>query len=887
MAERRDISERYRITRKLGDGAFTSVHAATDATNGAMVVIKRIAPSEDPQAMPRFLQALTALAKLRHPTIPSLLDFGMLPDGGGFLLLEPVAGRGFEELAGAAPAEVLSHLLQVIDGLELLGQAGIAHGNLTAENIRLAGTTTGEQVKLLGFGTRILHPPIGGMPGSDGAAPEVLAGGAADSRSDVYSFARITCRLLDIGTQTDPRGEPELSLPLGVSFELEDAEALRQALARSLRRSPADRPSWGEIREGLRTALRGPVAQPSVGEKTNPVYIPPSAAEEPSALRFEEAYEPPHEPEISSDLLPALDLGSPEALSPLLPAQEPAASTSKVPEAPSSSSADDLLRPLEPLEPPRPAPASPTPTPSEPPAPIVSVVPPAPLVHTPPVASAASKETAAASDDLLSSVEAFLASPIEAPPPPAPTVSAPLAIPSKIAIPPVPGTPPAAPPRAAKPTGSRVKMLWIAVAAAAALGAVAAFLIYLRDRDVDPSEIQDELSVPAPPPVSTPAPTTDLQSAFATAAPAGNPGLVAARAALDAGNEAAARAALDAIDMASLSPEEQEEAKALRDSLGQSLVERLAADLKRGLRNGNAATLRSTVRGIAANRAAFFKANPGLEADVARAQRIVDLYGQLQKSAKGGDPLEVIRLAGSFAELAPRDRTAPRLRETAAAGIEAEADRLSQSGQAQAALDRLEALRGAWPDRPGLGERIGRIRTVAEVDPGLDRVLANAQAAAQRKRPDEGLAILRGANPTGPYVERFRELSERLKGEFSQLDQNPPAIELREGSATEFDKGATTRVSLRITDDFQVTKATLFARPEGGSWQALELRQSGSFYTAEIPPSFHQNKNVQWYATATDTSGHSGQLGSEGAPKLLKRKKWFDRLRGGKEGGGG
>ncbi len=790
MAERRDIRERYRITRKLGESALTSVHAATDATNGAMVVIKRIAPGRSAEAMPRFIQAATALAKLRHPTIPSLLDFGVLPDDGAFLLLEPVAGRGLEELTGAAPAEVLSHLLQVIDGLELLSQSGIAHGNLSPENVRLAGTTTGEQAKLLGFGTRILHPPVAGMPGSENAAPEQLADGTYDSRSDVYSFARIVCHLLDVGVYYDPQGEPELSLPLGVSFELEDAEALRQALARSLRKSPAARPAWSEIREGLRTALRGPVAQPSVGEKTNPVYIPPTAADgEPLALRFEEAFE-----ELKAEpSLPAPDTG-----------------------------------------------------------------------------------------DLLSSVEDFLGAPIVPATPQkevAPAFAVPMTPPDTAAVPVVS--------RPKRPPGKSKKVLWLALAAAAGIAALVAFLIYLRDRDVDPAEIQDELSVPAAPEAAPSTPPSDLQSTFTESVPLGNPGLAAARSALDAGDPVAARRALDSLDPSSLSAEEREEEKSLRDSLGQSVIERLAADLKRGLRTGNATTLRSTVRGIAANRAAFFKDNPGLRTDFDRAQQIVDLSAQLQSAAKGSDPVAVIRLAGSFAGLVPRDKTAPRLRDRAAASIEADAERLSQTGQAQAALDRLETLRAAWPDRPGLGERINRARTVAEVDPRLDRILANAQAAAQRKRPDEALAILRTANPTGPYVERFRELSERFKGEFAQLDQKPPSLELREGSASEFEKGATTRVSLRIADDFQVTKATLFARPEGGSWQTLELRQSGSFYTAEISASFHQNKNVQWYATATDLSGHTGQLGSEGAPKTLKRKKWFDRLRGDKAGDGG
>lgn len=836
MAERRDISERYRITRKLGESATTSVHAATDATNGAMVVIKRIAPGRTAESMPRFLQAAAALAKLRHPTIPSLLDFGTLPDGGAFLLLEPVAGRGLEELTGAAPAEVLSHLLQVLDGLELLGQSGIAHGNLSAENVRLAGTTTGEQAKLLGFGTRILHPPIAGMPGAEGAAPEVLAGGAGDSRSDVYSFARIACRLLDIGIQTDPRGEPELSLPLGVSFELEDAEALRQALVRSLRRSPADRPTWSEIREGLRTALRGPVAQPSVGEKTNPVYIPPTAADgEPLALRFEEEFEAPPATPALPEVLPGLA-----------------------------------------FEPP------PLPTPPVPPVPRDATEPPAPS-PPPVVAPAVSIPPSALPSDLLPSVEDFLAAPIVPPPPQkevAPAFATPMKPPDTAEIP-VVGRVPRAPGKNGK------KLLWIALAAAAGLGALAAFLIYLRDRDVDPLEIQDELRVPAAPAPAPSAPPADLQSSLAEAVPAGHPGLTAARAALDAGNISAARAALDAIDAATLSPEEREEAKALRDSLGQTQVERLAADLKRGLRNGNAATLRSTLRGISANRIAFFKANPNAEADFARAQQIVELAAQLDRAVKSGDPLAVVRLAGSLGEVAPRDKSAPRLRERAAATIEAEADRLSQGGQAQPALERLEALRAVWPDRAGLSERIGRVRTVAEIDPRLDRILANAQAASQRKRPDEGLAILRTANPSGPYVERFRELSDRLKGEFSQMDQNPPAIELREGSASEFEKGTPTRVSLRITDDFQVVKAALFARPEGGAWQSLDLRQSGAFYTAEISPSFHQNRNIQWYATATDPSGHTGQLGSESAPRTLKRKKWFDKLRGGKEGDGG
>ncbi|HXU43962.1 MAG TPA: protein kinase [Thermoanaerobaculia bacterium] len=879
MPERRDITERYRITRKLGESARTSVHVATDAASGAVVVFKRIAPGLDPEAMQRFLKSAAELAKIRHPTFPSVLDYGTLPAGGAFLLLEPVAGRGLEELAGAAPAEVLSHLLQLTDGLELLGQHGLAHGNLSPSNVRLAGTTTGEQAKLLGLGTRILHPPLAGLPETEFAAPEQIPAGRFDGRSDVYSFARIACFLLDIGLTYNAQGEPELALPLGVSFELEDAEALRQILFRGLKRAPAERPGWPEVREALRTALRGPVAQPSVGDKTNPVYIPPTAGEgETPALRFVEAFEEPADPGDSAvsrgPLEPAWS-ASPEAAAPLLAPELPPLTlpdlpppAARMPAPPAAPAARPALPPPAPaVSAPRPSPPPPTPAAAAPPVP--SLPPPAPPSAEPP-----------AEIDVLPSVEDFLAVASTAQAPPLPPTPAPRPLTGAAVLAPVQipetGQIPVVRPSARK--GRRG--LWIAAAVAAGLAALIVFLIWLRDRPVDLSEIQAETALPAPAPAGPGTPAVPLQSTSEIAAPAGNPGLAAARAALDAGDPAGAKRALDALDPAALTPEEKEELQTLRDSLGRSLLERLAADLKSGLRTGNLAVLRSAVRGIGANRTAFFQENPGARADVERAQKIVELSAAVQRASKGGDPLELIRLAGSLAELAPRDRATPRLRERAALGIEGEAERQAQGGQAQAALDRLEALRAAWPDRAGLADRIARLRSIAEVDPRLDRVLASAQAAEQRRRPDEALAILRGATPTGPYAERFRELSERLKGELAQMDQNPPAVELREGSATEFDKGATARISLKVTDDFQVAKVTLFARPEGATWQALDLRQSGAFYTAEIGPTFHQNKNIQWYATAADNAGHTAQLGSAEAPKTLKRKKWFDRLRG-------
>jgi hypothetical protein len=68
------------------------------------------------------------------------------------------------------------------------------------------------------------------------------------------------------------------------------------------------------------------------------------------------------------------------------------------------------------------------------------------------------------------------------------------------------------------------------------------------------------------------------------------------------------------------------------------------------------------------------------------------------------------------------------------------------------------------------------------------------------------------------------------------------------------------------------------ARPEGGKMRELPLQASRLGYTAEIPPSFHQNGTVELYVVATDVSGHTGSFGSPDHPQQLKRREGFQRI---------
>ena len=98
-------------------------------------------------------------------------------------------------------------------------------------------------MKLLGLGTAVFRPQgaeaATAGPGENARfqAPEVAAGAvAADSRADLYSLAVTACHAL--GATIGFGDSPVVQLPLSVSFDLENDEALRQGLERALRQLP-------------------------------------------------------------------------------------------------------------------------------------------------------------------------------------------------------------------------------------------------------------------------------------------------------------------------------------------------------------------------------------------------------------------------------------------------------------------------------------------------------------------------------------------------------------------------------------------------------------------------------------------------------------------------
>jgi serine/threonine protein kinase len=270
MSQPREITETFRLERVLKSSKSAIVFQAVDPRTSNVVAIKLIppgAPADMKVCQARFLAAMDALAALHPAAFPTLLDHGFTPDGSAFLVMEFIAGARIDASTGS-PTRVIRLVLEVTESLEKLAERGIAHGNLSPDNLFAFRRGDGEGVKILGFGTAafqagaLARTGLSLIDGAQFAAPERLEPATAaqlpDWRGDLYSLALTTCELLGAEAAPLDAPAPSVTLPPQVHQRLVDPVVLRAILEQSLRRDPAARPgSLDEFRQALELALFG------------------------------------------------------------------------------------------------------------------------------------------------------------------------------------------------------------------------------------------------------------------------------------------------------------------------------------------------------------------------------------------------------------------------------------------------------------------------------------------------------------------------------------------------------------------------------------------------------------------------------------------------------
>jgi serine/threonine protein kinase len=125
----------------IGQGGMGAVYRARQKELDRIVALKILPPDigNDPAFAERFMREARALAKLNHPGIVTIHEFGRT-DGLFFFLMEFVDGVSLRQLlanARISPREALAIVPQICDALQFAHDQGIIHRDIKPENILL------------------------------------------------------------------------------------------------------------------------------------------------------------------------------------------------------------------------------------------------------------------------------------------------------------------------------------------------------------------------------------------------------------------------------------------------------------------------------------------------------------------------------------------------------------------------------------------------------------------------------------------------------------------------------------------------------------------------------------------------------------------------------
>jgi serine/threonine protein kinase len=265
------------ITDLLGHGGMGAVYRARQISLDRPVALKILSPrlGRDPSFAERFMREARTMAKLNHPNIVMVYDFGQV-EPFYFLLMELVEGVNLREAILArtiTPEKAIAIVPKICEALQYAHDQGIVHRDIKPENILVGARDT---IKIADFGLAKIVGTVQGnftLTGShqilgtrNYMAPEQIEKPTTvDHRADIYSLGVVFYELL---TGELPLGR--FALP---SEKTHQNQELDDIVMRTLEKEPARRyQQASEVRTAVESSLPLPDTRPPAEKPVAPKF---------------------------------------------------------------------------------------------------------------------------------------------------------------------------------------------------------------------------------------------------------------------------------------------------------------------------------------------------------------------------------------------------------------------------------------------------------------------------------------------------------------------------------------------------------------------------------------------------------------------------------------
>ena len=198
------LSGRYHMMARIAGGGMGDVYRAQDLLLDRAVAIKVLQPNlaADPELVGRFKLEARAVARLTHPNVVAVYDWGAEDERTYFMVMEYVAGTDLRDVlvthGSLEPAHAVEVAIAVCDALNAAHMEGLVHRDIKPENVLIARTG---RVKVADFGIAAVADADRTMPGVIPGtlrylSPEQAAGRRATHASDVWAAGAVLAECL-------------------------------------------------------------------------------------------------------------------------------------------------------------------------------------------------------------------------------------------------------------------------------------------------------------------------------------------------------------------------------------------------------------------------------------------------------------------------------------------------------------------------------------------------------------------------------------------------------------------------------------------------------------------------------------------------------------------